>query len=222
MSNDVLLTPEQIAAGERPLPELPKDMPPPVRQVGLIIDIQQRMAQGKGPAYERWAQVYNLKQMAAALQFLQENNLTDYDALAAKTTAAVDRAHALAGELQTTEAALSKISGLMRAVVDYAKARPAMNELLGGEKLSNKHFCGPAAQQKFRSVATPELLAETRNPGSGAKNGGRAFPYAPSVSLAFLIPSAAPSIMINSFSSIPISIRSICFRRSLSPPILSG
>ena len=71
----------------------------------------------------------------------------------------------IAGELQTTEVALSKVSGLMGAVVDYAKARPvfdgykaaryskkylaeheaelatyraaraAMNELLGGEKL---------------------------------------------------------------------------------------
>ncbi len=98
---------QAVIAGEWPLPEFPKDAPPPPRQVGLIIDIQKRMAQGKGPAYERWAKVYNLKQMAAALQFLQENNLTDYDALAAKTSAAVDRAHALA----------------------------AMNELLGGEKL---------------------------------------------------------------------------------------
>ena len=70
-----------VIAGERPLPELPKDAPPPIQQVGLIIDIQQRMAEGKGPAYERWAKVYNLKQMAAALQFLQENNLTNYDAL---------------------------------------------------------------------------------------------------------------------------------------------
>ena len=160
--------PEDIRAvinGERLLPELPKDAPPPPRQVSLIIDIQQRMAQGKGPAYERWAKVYNLKQMAAALQFLQENSLTDYDALAAKTEAAVDRFHALAGEIQSTEAALSKTSELMGAVVDYAKARPvfdgykaaryskkylaeheaelatyraaraAMNELLGGEKL---------------------------------------------------------------------------------------
>ena len=61
-----------------------------------------------------------------------------------------------------------------------------------------------------------------RSPIHGAKNGGRAFPYAPSVSLAFLIPSAAPSMMISSFSSIPFSIRSMCFRRSLSPPSLSG
>lgn len=150
--------PVRKSAQERPRSAAP-------RRVNLIIDIQQRMAQGKGPGYERWAKIYNLKQMAAALQFLQENGLTDYDALAVKTTAAVDQAHALAGELQTTEAALSKVSGLMGAVVDYAKARPvfdgykaaryskkylaeheaelatyraaraAMNELLGGEKL---------------------------------------------------------------------------------------
>ena len=70
-----------VIAGERPLPEIPKDAPPPPRQVGLIVDIQKRMAEGKGPAYERRAKVYNLKQMAAALQFLQENTLTNYDAL---------------------------------------------------------------------------------------------------------------------------------------------
>jgi hypothetical protein len=36
---------------------------------------------GKGPGFERWAKVYNLKQMAAALQFLQEHKLTDYSQL---------------------------------------------------------------------------------------------------------------------------------------------
>ena len=29
----------------------------------------------------------------------------------------------------------------------------------GFGELPNKHFCGPCALQKFRSVATPELLA---------------------------------------------------------------
>ena len=124
------------------------------------------MAQGKGPAYERWAKVYNLKQMAAALQYLREHELMPImTALAASTEAAVDRAHKLAGELRDTEAALSKTSELMGAVVQYAKTRPvfdgykaaryskkylaqheaeladyraakaAMNELLGGAKL---------------------------------------------------------------------------------------
>ncbi len=68
-----------VIAGERPLPELPEEPTVPPRRVNLIIDIQERMAQGKGPAYERWAKVYNLKQMAAALQYLQEHHLIDYD-----------------------------------------------------------------------------------------------------------------------------------------------
>ena len=100
---------------------------PAPRRVDLIIDIQERMRQGKGPGYERWAKVYNLKQMAAALQFLLEHGLTDYDVLTAQTTAAVDRFHALAGELQSTEAQLSKTVDLMAAVVDYAKTRPVFD-----------------------------------------------------------------------------------------------
>ena len=39
----------------------------------------------------------------------------------------------------------------------------------GFGELPNKHFCGSCALQKFRSVATPELLAKTRNPQHGAK-----------------------------------------------------
>ena len=104
--------------------ERPRPIP---RRVDLIIDIQERMHQGKGPGYERWAKVYNLKQMAAALQFLLEHGLTDYDALTAQTTAAMDRFHALAGELQSTEAQLSKTADLMAAVVDYSKTRPVFD-----------------------------------------------------------------------------------------------
>lgn len=108
----------------KPAPERPR---PTSRRVDLIIDIQERMRQGKGSGYERWAKGYNLKQMAAALQFLLEHGLTDYDALAAQTSGAVDRAHALAGELQAVEAELDKTGQLMGAVVDYAKTRPVFD-----------------------------------------------------------------------------------------------
>ena len=155
------------------------DVRPRRKRFNLVIDIQQRMAQGKGPGYERWAKVYNLKQMAAALQFLQENGLTDYDELAAKTDAAVDRAHALAGELRAVERELGRTSELMGAVVRYAKTRPvfdgykaaryskkylaqheaeladyraakaAMNDLLDGEKLPKMD----ALKKKRRELA---------------------------------------------------------------------
>ena len=102
------------------------------------------MAQGKGPGYERWAKVYNLKQMAAALKFLQENGLTDYDALAARTEAAVDRAHTLAGELRAVEEQLEKTSALMGAVADYAKTRPVLDGYKAA-KYSKKYL---AAQEQ--------------------------------------------------------------------------
>lgn len=89
--------------------------------------IQNPRQHSKGPAYERWAKVYNLKQMAAALQYLQEHHLTDYAALTASTEAAVDHFHKLSDELRTTEEALSKTSELMAATVDYAKTRPVFD-----------------------------------------------------------------------------------------------
>lgn len=68
-----------VIAGERSIPAA-EDAAPASRRVGLIVNIEQRLREGKGPAYERWAKVYNIKQMAAALQFLRERQLTDYRA----------------------------------------------------------------------------------------------------------------------------------------------
>ena len=154
-----------VIAGKRPLPKLDAPAPAAPRRVDLIVDIQERLRSGKGPAYERWAKVYNLKQMAAALQFMQEQNITEYDQLSAKAEDAVSRFHALTEQLRRTEADLSVTSELMGAVVRYAKTRPVfdgykatkysrkylaeheaeladyraakatMGELLGGEKL---------------------------------------------------------------------------------------
>ena len=96
------------------------------------------MAQGKGPAYERWAKVYNLKQMAAALQYLREHDLMDYETMAASTEAAVERFHALSGELRETEAARYSKKYLAQheaELSDYRAAKAALNELLAGEKL---------------------------------------------------------------------------------------
>ena len=71
--------------------------------------------------------VYNLKQMAAALQYLKEHGIADYDELAAGTDAAVERSHKLAAELQAVETELAQTSDLMGAVVDYAKTRPVFD-----------------------------------------------------------------------------------------------
>ena len=179
-----------VIAGKRPVPHIHDAAAPTPRRVNLIVDIQERLRSGKGPAYERWAKVYNLKQMAAALMFLQEHQLTEYDQLAAQADGTAQRFHALAGELRQTEADLAKTSALMEAVVQYAKSRPvfegykaaryskkylaehgpelanyraakaALNELLDGEKLPKMD----ALKEKRRKLAARKkaLYAEYR------------------------------------------------------------
>lgn len=94
------------------------------RKVSLIVDIQSRMRDGKGPAYEQWAKIYNLKQMAVALQYLQENGLMDYADLEQKAAQAADRFHTLSDSIKSTETAMRTNTELKAAVVDYAKTRP--------------------------------------------------------------------------------------------------
>ena len=145
-----------ILPGRRPIPELPPGAPASARRVNLIIDIQERMAQGKGPAYERWAKVYRSETMAAALQYLRENDLMDYEALAASTEKAVERFHTLSEELRQTEAELEKTSGLMASSVDYAKTRPVFDGYKAArysKKYLSEHEAELAAYRAARAAA---------------------------------------------------------------------
>ena len=158
---------QAVIDGKAPTRQPKQARPQPAPQrVNLLIDIQEKMRQGKGPAYERWAKVYNLKQMAAALQFLQEHGLTDYDALAEQTTAAVDRFHALAGEIQSTEARLSQTSELMAAVVSYAKTRPVFDGYKAA-KYSKKYLAqheAELADYRAAKAAINDILGGAKLP----------------------------------------------------------
>ena len=161
--------PEDVQAvidGKAPTREAPMRRTPTPRRVNLLIDIQERMRQGKGPAYERWAKVYNLKQMAAALQYLKEHQLFEYDDLAAKTDAATERFHTLAGDIQQTEAELSRVSDLMAAVVQYAKTRPAFDGYKAA-KYSRKYLAeheAELADYRAAKATMAELLGGEKLP----------------------------------------------------------
>lgn len=115
------------------------------RKVNLIVDIQSRMKAGKGPAYEQWTKIYNLKQMAAALQYLQENSLMDYADLEQKAAQAADRFHTLSDSIKSTETAMRTNTELKAAVVDYAKTRPVF-EGYKAAKYSRKYLAEHEAE----------------------------------------------------------------------------
>ena len=43
--------------------------------LSFLIDIREKMQSGKGAGYARWAKVFNLKQMAKAMLFMEEKAL---------------------------------------------------------------------------------------------------------------------------------------------------
>ena len=157
---------QAVIDGKAPTRTAPVRRAPTPRRVNLLIDIQERMRQGKGPAYERWAKVYNLKQMAAALQYLKEHQLFEYDDLAAKTDAATERFHTLAGDIQQTEAELSRVSDLMAAVVQYAKTRPVFDGYKAA-KYSRKYLAeheAELADYRAAKATMAELLGGEKLP----------------------------------------------------------
>lgn len=95
----------------------------PARKVNLLIDIQSKLQAGKGAGYAQWAKVFNLKQMAQTISFLEENGLLEYDALAARAAEGTARFNELSGTIKRTEGRMAEIAALQKQIVNYSKTR---------------------------------------------------------------------------------------------------
>ena len=94
------------------------------RPFHLLIDIQERMQQGgKGAGYERWAKVYNLKQMAETFLFMREHHIDSFEDLYEKTDEAVARFQRLNDQIKTAESRMAENLALQKHIQNYAKTR---------------------------------------------------------------------------------------------------
>ena len=148
-----------VIAGERPLPELPEEPTVPPRRVNLIIDIQERMAQDKGPAYERWAKVYNLKQMAAALRTTEEPLSKTSELMAATVDYAKTRP--VFDGYKAARYSKKYLTQHEAKLATYRAAKDTMNTILNGAKLPKIE----ALKKSRRELAgqKEELYAEYRD-----------------------------------------------------------
>ena len=112
-----------IIAGEKEHHLREKKTVQPMRQVNLLVDIQAKLQAGKGAGYERWAKVFNLKQMAQTLNYLSENNLMNIEDLTAKTDAAIARVHELQVTIRETEKRMAELHALKEHIINYVKTR---------------------------------------------------------------------------------------------------
>ena len=87
----------------------------------LLIDIQAKMQQINSPRFERWAKIFNLKEMAKTVMYLQENGLTDFGELENVCDAAVQKFNDLADQTKAAEQRMKDISELQRHIGTYSK-----------------------------------------------------------------------------------------------------
>jgi hypothetical protein len=97
-------------------------------KMNLLIDIQNSIKAKNSPGYEQWAKVFNLKQAAQTLIFLQENNLTEYAKLEEKSAEATKHFNDLTVSIKEKESRLHEISALQKQISNYSRTRSVYTE----------------------------------------------------------------------------------------------
>ena len=97
--------------------------PPKEQPFHLLVDIQEKMAEGKGEGYKKWAAKHNLKEMSKTLLFLQEQKIGSAKELRERAAAAAERYHAMGDSIKAAEARLTEIAVLKNHIINYAKTR---------------------------------------------------------------------------------------------------
>lgn len=119
----------------------------PQRKPGLLIDIQSKIQQGKGAGYERWAKVFNLKQAAQTLIYLQEHGVDSYEELKEKTAAATARFNELSTQIKGLEAGLKSNAELQKHIINYSKTKQVYVE-----------YRKAGYSQKFKAAHTTDII----------------------------------------------------------------
>ena len=98
--------------------------PAPEQKFQMLVDIQAKLAEGKGTGFARWAKQHNLKEMSRTLVFLQENKIGSIEEMQERVDAATARYHELGDSIKAAEKRLTEIAVLKAHIINYAKTRP--------------------------------------------------------------------------------------------------
>lgn len=106
------IEPEQTAEAQKPMTPITVKEPIPVQtqkpmvsrkqdndEVQRLVDIDKKMEEGKGKAYENWAKVFNIDQMGKTMSYMSLHGIKTYDQLNARFDAAENRKSDLAHQL---------------------------------------------------------------------------------------------------------------------------
>ena len=102
--------------------------------IGKLIDIQAKLAKGKGTGYERWAKKYNLKAMAQTLILLQEKDLLNEDALNQRIAELETKYHDALAVVKDLEGRMKFNKELRYQVAAYASTKIITQQLKAAKR----------------------------------------------------------------------------------------
>ena len=112
----------------------PAQMTPNPDSPQRLIDIQKKLSEGKGKGYEKWATVFNLKQMAKTMTFLSEHGFSSPEEVDAALSAAISGQHTAGEKLKGLETKIAANKELMRQIAVFRKTKPAYEGLKTAKK----------------------------------------------------------------------------------------
>lgn len=97
-------------------------------KTSLLIDVQKKLDEGKGQGYANWAKVFNLKQMAKTVMFLQENDFESIEKLSDDISALSAEISDMKSGIKNLETRLTELSTLKTQIINYAKTREVFEQ----------------------------------------------------------------------------------------------
>ena len=151
-------------------------------RVNLLIDIEARLAAGKGGGYAQWAKVFNVKQMAKTLLYLQKHGIKGREELNARADAASEKLAAVNERIKAIDAQIKEFAELRGQIVTYAKTRKSFDEYKAScysrkffdahadeieqhraaKRYFSEHYTGKLPKMKDLNAEFDKLAAEKR------------------------------------------------------------
>lgn len=94
----------------------------------LLIDIQEKLKQGKGKGYARWGQKFNAKAIMNTLLYLDEKGIRSYEQLKDKAETSSADFKDLTDNIRRVESRIDELTGLRKQLRNYARTKDAFRE----------------------------------------------------------------------------------------------
>ena len=102
----------------------------------FIIDLENSIKAKDSPAYENWAKIFNLQQMAQTLLYIQTNGYDSLQALQSVYRHTADSHNGMLEELKTTEGKIKDLQTLKRQAETYRKTAEVYKKYTAPRQLS--------------------------------------------------------------------------------------